>query len=238
MIPVRLGGIITVIVTIPILMSMTIISLADAAPYNTFISITRSETCQKTDCADLRDYIKYDNSTKSISGKLYQNSQTGDYYRKGALQNSHTYYNIFSGKVFVFVEPDQATLVRSHQIILTPSLEEYIPNIQATKKETSFHKTVRTTYTGVYVDPKCDNALVGVKQNIDIKKVIAHLASDCKTDLGNKKTILEAKTKHDIGTTSKYKLDSYYDYVKKNCLHARNACDLQNKAVTTNNDKR
>lgn len=177
------------------LTSMTWILSAEATKHNIFISITRDNTCKVTDCADLRQYIKYDNSTKSISGKLYHNSETGEYYRKGALKNAHNYYNIFNGKVFVFVEPDQSTLVRSHQIILTKSLSEFVPNDFTEKKEVDFHKTKRYTYSGVYVDPKCDNALVDVKQKIDITKVIAHLASNCATDLGNKKEIIEEKTK-------------------------------------------
>ena len=168
---------------------------AEAALPNTFVSIIRSDSCIKTDCINPREYIKLDNSTKAISGKIYYSKQTDEYYRKGAMKNAHQYYGVYTGKLFVFWEPDQSTLVRSHQIIISPSLAEFAVNDQTNKTDVDFHTTKRITYHGVYVDPKCDNAIVGAKQNIDIKKVIAHLALDCTTDLGNKKEIIENKTK-------------------------------------------
>lgn len=173
----------------------TWVTSAEAAQPNTFVSIIRAETCKQTDCINPREYIRLDNSTKSISGKFYHNTETGEYYRKGVMKNAHEYYKIFSGKLFVFFEPDQSTLVRSHQIIVVPSLAEYVPDDFTTKKQVDHHTTTRTTYHGVYVDAKCDNATVGAKQRIDIKKVIAHLASDCTTSLDNQKNIMEKKTK-------------------------------------------
>ena len=168
---------------------------AEAALPNTFVSIIRSDTCKAVDCINPREYIKLDNSTKSISGKFYHNTETGEYYRKGVMKNAHEFYKIYPGKLFVFFEPDQSTLVRSHQIIIVPSLSEYVPNDFTTKKELDHHTTKRVTYHGVYVDSKCDNATVGAKQKIDVKKVITHLASGCTTDLGNKNDIVEKKTK-------------------------------------------
>ena len=98
------------------------------------------------------------------------------------------------GKTIVFVTPDDYTLSRSKQIILVPSLSEFALKGE-TKKEIDFHTTTRKTYEGVWVDPKCSIARVGVKQNVDLNKVIQHMASGCTTDLGNKITHTEAKTK-------------------------------------------
>lgn len=184
-----------ILLGIGLMVLTTCVTSAEAAQPNTFVSIIRSDTCIETDCINPREYIKLDNSTKSVSGKFYYNKNTDEYYRKGVMKNAHEYYKIYPGKLFVFFEPDQSTLVRSHQIIITPSLADYVTNDARNKKEVDFHTTTRTTYHGVYVDAKCDNATVGAKQNIDIKKVIAHLASDCKTDLGNENTIIEKKTK-------------------------------------------
>lgn len=183
------------VLTIVAMIVMTWVTSAEAAQPNTFVSIIRSDSCIKTDCINPYQYIKLDNSTKSISGKFYYSKSTDEYYRKGVMKNAHEYYKIYSGKLFVFFEPDQSTLVRSHQIIIMPSLAEFVPNDHTAKKDVDFHTTKRTTYHGVYVDAKCDNATVGAKQNVDIKKVIAHLASDCKTDLGNKNELIEQKTK-------------------------------------------
>ena len=182
------------IISLSISILICTVTSAEAASYNNFISITRDTTCQKTNCVDLKPYIQYDNSDKKISGHIYYNNKTHEYFRKGQLQNAHNYYNIFQNKTFVFVEPDQSTLVRSKQIILTASLADYIPPGVATKTEKSFQQTTRTTYTGVYVNGKCDKAVVGIEQNIDIKKVIEHLAGGCNTDLGNKNIITENKT--------------------------------------------
>lgn len=110
------------------------------------------------------------------------------------MQNAHNYYDIFQGKLFVFVEPDQSTLVRSNQIVLTPSLKEFVPLEASKKVDHNSQYTNRTTYSGVYVDPKCAKAVVGVKQNIDIQRVIDHMAGGCKSDLGNKNVIIEKKT--------------------------------------------
>lgn len=189
---VRLG----LVLIISAITIVTCATFSEAAPVkNTIISITRDKTCEKTDCIKIKDLYKFDNSTKTISGKFYYKKSIDDYYRKPGLKNSLNHYNIYSNKVFVFVTPDQHTLTRSHQIILTPSLAEYSPMDNSKTTEKSFWNYTRTTYQGVYVDPKCNNAIVGVMQWMDLNKVIAHLASDCQTDLGNKITYNMTKTK-------------------------------------------
>ena len=168
---------------------------ADAAPQkNTIISIMIDPVCEKSNCIKVKDIYKHDNSTKSVSGKFYYSKKIDDYYRKPGLQKSLNYYGIMQGKTIIFVTPDDYTLSRSKQIILVPSLSEFALKGE-TKKEIDFHTTTRKTYEGVWVDDKCSIARVGVKQNVDLTKVIQHMASGCTTDLGNKITHTESKTK-------------------------------------------
>ena len=188
----RLGLVISVLT---MTIAITCMTSAEAAPSkNTHVSIIIDPVCQKSNCIKVKDLYKYDNSTKTISGKFYYSKSIDDYYRKPGMQNSLNYYSIFSGKTFIHVTPDDYTLWRSKQVILVPSLSEFALKGE-TKKEIDFHTTTRKTYEGVYVDPKCTIAKVGVAQGVDLQKVIQHMASGCATDLGNKKTYTEAKTK-------------------------------------------
>ena len=166
---------------------------AEGASPNTMISITRSEVCEKTGCIAIRDLIIHDNSTQGISGKFVQKGD--DYARKPGLKNSLNYYSIFSGKVFVFVEPDSYTMARSKNIILVPSLGQFMDKGQKTKVSLDSFTDLRRTTEGVWVDPKCHTARVGVAQGVDLGAVISHLAGGCKGDLGNVREHITNKTK-------------------------------------------
>lgn len=180
-----------------IIFSMTIVittsQQSDATPYNNFISIIRSDTCEKSNCIKVAELIQHDTSEQRISGKFIKSGD--DYTRaKGMPNGINWYFSMKPGQPVIFVEPDQSALVRSKTITLVPNLKEYTPPIPLIKDYSSWNTTKRTTYTGVYVDDKCNAAQVGVKQNINLTKVINHLLSDCKTDLGNKNIIIEKKT--------------------------------------------
>ncbi len=188
----RLG---LVIALFTMTIAITCMTSAEAAPTkNTHVSIIIDPVCQKSGCIKVKDIYKHDNSTKSISGKFYYSKALGDYYRKPGMEKSLNYYSIYSGKTFVFVDPDDYTMARSKQIILVPSLSEFALKGEQ-KKEIDFHTTTRKTYEGVWVDSKCSTARVGVAQNIDLQKVIDHLAGGCKSDLNNIKIHTESKTK-------------------------------------------
>lgn len=168
---------------------------ADAATYNKFISIIRSNTCEMTNCIKVTDLIKYDNSTQKISGKLIL-SPSGDYIRQKGMPNHLNWYNANKpGKTIIFVEPDQQTIVRSKQIIIKSSLVEYAPPTNLTKSYVAWDKTKYITYKGAYIDPKCDVATVGIKEYPDLNIIIQHLGSDCKTDIKNKIEHITPKTK-------------------------------------------
>ncbi len=183
------------IVTLPFVLALIYAQTiqAEAAPFNTFVSLKRSETSAISSCITVRDLIKYDNSTQAISGKFVE--RDGDYIREKGMKNSHNYYNIYSGKVFVFVDPDDTTLVRSKQIILDSSLSEFAGPGRLAKKSIDSFQDTRTTYKGAYVDPKCATARVNPSFYPDLGVIIAHMASGCQTDIGNKMQHVENKTK-------------------------------------------
>lgn len=181
-----------------LIISLTVIAaipLVDGAPYNTFIAISKSKTCEQTDCILVKDLIKYDTSNKKISGDFVL-SPDGDYTRsKGMPNHLNWYYGVSPDRVVVFVEPDNKVIGRSKIITIVPDLKEYAPPTNLTKSELNYHTTKHVTYSGVYVDPKCKNALVGIKQYPDLKPIIEHLKSDCTTILKNKIEHITAKTK-------------------------------------------
>lgn len=188
----RLG----IILAILVLLTITYASHAEAAPYNNFVSIIQSRACAITDCVDPHVMAKYDNSTRRISGDLVWKSSINDFVRVGGYVNSQNWYNAnMPGETIIFYEPDQQTLVRSKQIIITNGLAEFSPIDSSSKKEIDSLTDIRTTYQGVYVDPKCTAATVNMKFYPDLNVIINHLVSGCKTDLGNKVDHITAKTK-------------------------------------------
>lgn len=169
---------------------------AEAASFNNFISIIQSRTCAMVDCVDPHTLAKYDNSTQAISGRLVWKSGINDFVREKAYANSQNWYSANQpGKTIVFYEPDQQTLVRSKQIIITNNLAEFSPMDNSTKSEIDSLTDIRTTYRGAYVDPKCNTATVDMKFYPDLNVIINHLAGGCKSDLGNRIDHITAKTK-------------------------------------------
>jgi hypothetical protein len=129
------------------LVVFSLFSYAYAATPNTFISIIRSDTCKITKCVKVADLIKYDNSTQKISGKFVL--QGDDYVRVRGMKNAHEYYKIYSGKVFVFVEPDQTTLVRSKVITIENRFDVYALEQDKKKTEIDSLTDVRVLRQGV-----------------------------------------------------------------------------------------
>ncbi len=178
-----------------VLAAMTIPSDAEAATYNKFITISRDRTCVIVDCILVKDLIKYDTSNRKISGDFII-SPSGDYIRtKGMPNHGNWYFANSKNNTVVFVETDGNILVRSKQIIIQPSLKEYAPTGKLSKVDHTFGKSKTVTYTGVYVDPKCQVANVGIKQYPNIAKIVEHLVSGCSTDLENKNVNITNKTK-------------------------------------------
>lgn len=168
---------------------------AEATEYNKFISISRSNSCEISDCILVKDLIKFDTSNKKISGDFKLDTKTGDYARQKGIKNHANWYFGQSKSEVVFVEPDNSILIRSKNIEIVPSLGEFAPQGNLTKSAHSFGKSKTITFKGVYVDERCDVARVGAKDKIDLAKVIEHLRSNCTTDLGNKSINIFNQTK-------------------------------------------
>lgn len=164
---------------------------ASAFVGNHYISIVRSVVCEKSNCVKVSDIMHYDNSNQKISGKFVV--KNNDYVRSSGMKNSLNYYNIFSNKVFVFVTPDAYTIDRSQVIILVASLSEYAKGNTSLKTEKNYLYDVTTTYSGVFVDNSCHTAIVGIKQGVDLQKVIDYLASGCKIDFSYSKENITLK---------------------------------------------
>lgn len=185
-----------IIASLGILAALTLsLTHAEALTYNKFITISRDRTCAITDCILIKDLIKYDTSNKKISGDFIPD-KSGDYIRtKGMPNHGNWYFANSKNTTVVFVETDPNIMIRSKQIIIQNSLKEYSPPGNNTKVDYSFGKSKTVTYTGVYVDPKCQIANVGIKQYPNIARIIEHLVSGCSTDLENKNVNITNKTK-------------------------------------------
>jgi hypothetical protein len=173
-----------VLIAIPLIVFLS--PPAEATEFNKFISISRSKSCEISSCVLVKDLIKYDTSNKKISGDFKFDIKTGDYARQKGIKNHANWYFGQSKSDVVFVEPDSSILIRSKNIEIVPSLGEFAPQGNLTKSPHSFGKSKTITFKSVYVDERCEVARVGVKDNVDLAKVIAHLKSECTTDLGNK----------------------------------------------------
>lgn len=167
---------------------------ADAAPFNKFITITRSATCILTDCVSSQTLAKYDNSTQAISGKLVFKSGVGDYIREDVYPNSINWYSAnLPDTTIIFYQPDQGTLIRSKQVIIT-NLDEFSPPGTNQKQSIDSLTDVRVTYKGAYIDPKCTYAMVNMKYYPDLNPIINHLGAGCSGDIGNKIEHVTEKT--------------------------------------------
>lgn len=170
---------------------------ADAAP-NKFISLVRSETCVLTDCIPVGDMIRHDNSTQSISGRFVYDS-SGVIREKG-MQNSHNYYSIYSGKLFVFAEPDQSTISRSKIITIIPTLPPYVTQENQVKYEIDFHTDKRIIQYGMWFDEKCHTGMIGA-DNGDLAEAIRYMAAGCTGTISNTEEITTKKTSRDVCLT-------------------------------------
>lgn len=162
---------------------------ADAAP-NNFISVIRSDTCKITQCIKLANLIQYDNSSQAISGKFVYDSTISDYTRKAGMKNAHNYYQIFSNKTFVFVEPDQSTISRSKVLVIEKQVPAYATKDYEKKNEVDFHTDTRTIQYDMWFDRRCHTGITSVPT---IPYAISYMKKNCQGDLGNKQDIITKK---------------------------------------------
>ena len=196
----------TILVTCAILTPIP----SEAAP-NQFISLVRSSTCELTDCILIKDLIKYDNSTRSISGEFIFND--GDYVRIGGMKNAHNYYQIYSDKLFVFVEPDQTTLARSKIITLEKTLPSYVTQENQKKYEVDFHTDKRVIQYGMWFDARCNKGIIGV-DNGNIADAISYMAGGCTGEIKNTEEIITPKTSRD-GCSTQCQYEKWFKLAKE-----------------------
>ena len=149
----------------------------------------------------------------------------------------------------VIVDPLGNTANRIKMIHIVSNLDAYMTPDQMTVKEntTKSIKDYKPTQSiRVYshtrsVDSHCTTATITAKDwKFVLEDTIRYLKSGCTdTKIETIGKDIKPITKHDIPTSAKYKLDKFYDMVKKDCTKKRNACTaLDNKAVSTMGDTR
>jgi hypothetical protein len=149
----------------------------------------------------------------------------------------------------IIVDPPGKIADRIKMIHIVSSLDAYMTPDQMTVKENTT-KSIKdykpTQSVRVYshtrsVDSHCTTATITAKDwKFVLEDTIQYLKSGCTdTKIDTIGKDIKPITKHDIPTSAKYKLDKFYDTVKKDCTKKRNACTiLDNKAVSTMGDSR
>lgn len=222
---------------------------SEAALSKKIIGIQISTTCLKSaNCLDNDDIIKYDNSNPRISGEFVKSGD--DIKRKCAGIKPNNYYTVMRPQnLTILVDPCYGEANFIPLITIQPSLEAYTLPSQLRVKEignsTEFKPIQwnRTISHTRWVDEKCDQAVITAK---DWKKVLVDtvrfMTHDCDPKYTKISTISSENktiTKHDIATSSKWKLDQWQKMIKEECIKKRNACtNISNPAVTTNGDNK
>lgn len=220
---------------------------ADAAPQTKkIIGINIETTLIKSGKLGYSDILSYDRSDKRISGDFVKSGN--DIVRKCAkIQNNISYYSQ-QNKLIILVDPCFTQKTYIPMITIVSRLDHYTMYDQHTITENktapdlvAIHDVKSFSHTR-YVNPKCTEATIGYSENWrnvlnDTINYMTHQCDPAHTKIKTITTEYTVKTKHQIATSAKYKLDSFYDYIKQNCTKSRNACtDINNKAVTTNGD--
>ena len=233
--------------------SLTIpISGAHAESYKgRLIGVIIEKSCQVSNhCVKYKDIIKYDTSNEKYSGNFI--SFKDDIRRVDSpYQNNIKWYE-HDKNTHVLIDPPSGQRDKIQTITIVSNLDEFhlrgqfaITNqkIDDKLKDSGEIASIRSYSHTRYVDSTCTHAKIQAK-NIDVllPDTIDYLLSDCDPNHTAVKTIsfvVKPLTKHDIGTSGKAKLDNFYDYVKKNCLQSRNACQMvDNRQTNTMGDAR
>lgn len=192
------------------------------------------------------DLIQYDNSSRLYSGDFVKAPYNDIKRGHSKYENSLGYY-ITSKKLTIFIDPPRAARTAMPTITIVSNLAEFhdtgqfkILENKTVHNDIKAQQTKRTYSTARFVDDGCYNAIIQYQDwKVLLDDTIQYLAHDCDPKYTKiKTTIDEFKpiTKHDIGTSGKAKLDSFYEQVKNNCTKARNSCSVENKQVSTMRD--
>lgn len=183
-------------------------------------------------CLNYKDIVNLDNSNPVYAGKFTE--KKGDLVRNcTSKQNNHQWLQ-FEKNFTIMVDPCLKFQNQIQTISIVTKLDEYhilgqekvveaksTPDAKATMK-------VRTYSKDRYVDSTCTHSIITAKNwKVILPDTVNYLRSGCNPNYTKISTIvLDVKqlATHDISTSYKWKLQEQYDYIKKNCLHKRNAC--------------
>lgn len=227
---------------------VSLISHADAASIykDKGVGISIEKSLLKSGKLKYSDIIPYDNSTK-YSG-MFEKSANDVRRHTIASHNNISPYE-FSTKFYVIVDPPSSVQNRFPLIIIVSNLDSFHSQAQLKTIESKVspdakaRSLILSSSTMRWVNESCREAKIAWSNwQVLLPDTILYLKSGCDPNstkistISNQTIIL---TKHDISTSSKYKLQSFYDTIKEKCLKSRNACtSLENRAVTTMGDSK
>lgn len=151
------------------------LGMAFAAEY---VSIVPSRMCEITNCITIEELMDYDNSYQLVSGKFVFNNETGDYERQKGLRTSFEFYRLWPEELVIFVTPDDYTYSRTKQVIIEPSLEEFIMPSQHKKTQVDDYTDIRHTSYGMYANGNCSTVTIGIKQ-VNVTEALDYLLNGC-----------------------------------------------------------
>ncbi len=219
-----------------LLMSVLVVSLFIIGAGNTTqaeareadIGITLSNTCLimlkndfETNCPsyDELGLLFPDTSNQNVSGIL---EYTDNFYQRSpaAFKNHYEYYK-FDDKIMLWIDPPIDLYEKIN--IITITSENFIYPVRDQVINSSSIKIGQ----GRYID-SCRNVII-TSENFYflLGDTIQHLLLNCEegtTNFNEEKIIEWERTKHDITTSAKYKLEKWIDYVKENCLGVFQQC--------------
>lgn len=192
------------------------------------------------------DIISYDNSTKYYGGFV----ESGNDIRRHTIPQHDNLGPIqFSKRFYVIVDPPSQIQNRLPFITIVSNLDSFHTQSQMKTSEFKYTKeekarsVIISSNTMRWVDDSCREAKIAWNNwQVLLPDTIQYLKSGCDPKITKINTITNQTkilTKHDITTSAKYKLESFYGKVKGNCSQKRNSCtEINNKAVTTMRDVR
>lgn len=224
---------------------------SEAAQYNykgKALGIVISKSCLMSQkCLHYSDIRDFDNSDSTMTGPLVL--KDGDYVRQASSKQNNYYWLQYSKNYTVMLDPALKFRDQIPLITIVPTLDEFHLQGQFAIKEYKLQADAKATqdvrsYSHTrYVDSTCTNAIITAK---DWKKVlpdtIDYLRNNCDSKHTKLTTItneMRPLTKHDLGTSNKWKLDQFYKNVIEKCTKSRNACtEIENKSITTMGDSK
>lgn len=242
-------GIISLTLVIALIYSQTYQAEATSYQYKgKALGIIISKSCQLSpDCLKYSTIRDFDNSNQVMTGQLVM--KNGDYYRKATSNQNNYRWLEYSSNYTVLIDPPLKFYAQIPLITIVPSLDEFHLKGQFGVHEYKLQTDAKATqslrsYSHTrYVDSTCTNAIITAK---DWKKVlpdtIDYLRNDCDyrhTTLTTVTNDIKTLTTHDLASSNKWKLDTFYKDVMDRCTKARNACtSIENRAITTMGDTR